>query len=99
MQNLIQNSGMDIKEFAITYRIPYNTVRQWANGTRKAPIYVKKLIEENLRLKTKGVQLKIKEEICQNCEKYENITWYSGNCKINGIKFTNETCENFCKKI
>ena len=46
MQELIKNSGLSIKEFSEKYEIPYNSVRQWYNGERKAPEYIKKLIEK-----------------------------------------------------
>lgn len=48
MKELIEKSGLSIKEFAEKYEIPYNTVRQWYNGERKMPRYLKNLIEDNL---------------------------------------------------
>lgn len=60
MRKLIEQTGMTIREFSEYYSIPYNTVRQWYNGIAKCPDYLKKLIEENRELKSKGKQLKIK---------------------------------------
>ena len=46
MKQIIEQSGKTIKEFAEFYEIPYNTVRQWYNGERSAPLWVKSLIEK-----------------------------------------------------
>lgn len=54
MKNLIEKLNLTIKEFAELYEIPYNTVRQWYNGTRQAPLYIKKMIETIIELKSKG---------------------------------------------
>lgn len=59
MKNLINNLGLSIKEFAEIYEIPYNTVRQWYNGQRQAPQYIKKMIEVIIELKSKGKQLEL----------------------------------------
>ncbi len=59
MQEVIKNSGMTIKEFSKYYEIPYNTVRQWFNETRKAPNWLIKLFKENAELKSSGKQLSI----------------------------------------
>ncbi len=59
MQDLIKESGMTIREFSEYYDIPYNTVLQYYNGNRKAPNWVVKLFKENIKLKSKGEQLKL----------------------------------------
>jgi DNA-binding transcriptional regulator YiaG len=59
MQEVIKNSNMTIKEFSNYYEIPYNTVREWYNGNRKAPNWVVKLFKENAKLKTNGKQLNL----------------------------------------
>ena len=59
MQELIKQSGMTIKEFSEFYEIPYNTVRQWANGTRKAPSWITKIINKA----AKGTQININDII------------------------------------
>ena len=59
MQKFIQESGMSLKEFSYYYEIPYNTVREWYNGNRKAPKWVIKLFKENAELKSSGKQLSL----------------------------------------
>lgn len=44
------------KEFCELYEIPYITVTQWERGERTPPAYLIKLIKENIRLKTNGIQ-------------------------------------------
>lgn len=61
MKNLINEMDMSIKEFAETFKIPYNTVRQWYNEERKPPIYIKEMIKKIIELKSQGrKQLKFK---------------------------------------
>ena len=55
MKEIIKQSGKSLKEFAEFYEIPYNTVRQWYNGERKAAPWIKKLIQRS----ASGEQLKI----------------------------------------
>lgn len=62
MKKLIEELNLTIKEFAELYEIPYNTVRQWYNGKRQAPPYIKKMIETIIELKSKGKQLKFEYE-------------------------------------
>lgn len=64
MKNLIEKLNLTIKEFAELYEIPYNTVRQWYNGTRQAPQYIKKMIETIIELKSNGKQMPIKTGTC-----------------------------------
>lgn len=45
MQKVIKESGLTIKEFSELYEIPYNTVRQWANGTRQAPKWLVRIFK------------------------------------------------------
>ena len=45
MKEFIEKSGLTAAEFAKQYGIPYNTVRQWAEGIRKPPDWLKKLFE------------------------------------------------------
>lgn len=86
MKNLIEKLNLSIKEFAELYEIPYNTVRQWYNGTRQAPPYIKKLIEEITELKSSGIQLNIFNEKNDITEKgirrtisvFEYIIYYKG---------------------
>lgn len=59
MQEVIKKSNMTIKEFSNYYEIPYNTVREWFNGNRKAPNWVVKLFKENIELKKNGKQLSL----------------------------------------
>lgn len=57
MKKLIKESGMTIRQFSEHYEIPYNTVRQWYNGTRQAPSWIRGLIEKA----ASGIQLKFEE--------------------------------------
>ena len=66
MQELIKQSGLKLKEFAEKYEIPYNTIRQWYNGERQAPIYIKKMIQE---LNNNKNQMYFKKYILQQKQK------------------------------
>ena len=59
MKEILQQLGMSFKEFSEHYEIPYNTVRQWAQGTRKPPIYVIKLLNEKIEHEKKGKQISL----------------------------------------
>ena len=59
MQDLIKESGMSIKEFSEYYGIPYNTVREYYNGNRKAPEWVVKLMREKIEREKCGTQLSL----------------------------------------
>lgn len=73
MKKLIEELNLSIKEFAELYEIPYNTVRQWYNDTRQAPPYIKKMIEELIKLKTKGKQISFEENLDEKFLHYEKI--------------------------
>lgn len=45
MKTFIAKSGLTPAQFAKKYDIPYNTVRQWAEGLRSAPEWLKKLFQ------------------------------------------------------
>lgn len=63
IKNLKDSLNLTTKEFAESFEIPYNTVRQWINGERNCPTYIinmlKKLIEfqksESNHSKTKEI--------------------------------------------
>lgn len=57
MQEIIKESGMTIREFSNHYEIPYNTVREWYNGNRKAPNWVIKIFKAYIEMKKQGQQL------------------------------------------
>lgn len=61
-KELLKELNLTIKDFAELYEIPYNTVRQWYNGTRQAPPYIKKMIETIIELKSKGKQMNLWDE-------------------------------------
>lgn len=73
MKKLIEELNLTIKEFAELYKIPYNTVRQWYNGQRQAPPYIKKMIETIIELKSKGKQLSFEDELDERFLRYEKI--------------------------
>lgn len=37
--------GLNLKEFAVWYGIPYRTLQGWIAGERKCPPYVRELLE------------------------------------------------------
>ena len=45
---LLESSGMNIKEFAEYFEIPYRTIQNWKLGVRECPEYVLKLMEYKL---------------------------------------------------
>ena len=45
MKEFIEKSGLTTAQFAKKYDIPYNTVRQWAEGIRKAPNWLTRLFK------------------------------------------------------
>lgn len=51
MKEIIELSGLKIKDFAKKFEIPYNTVRQWYNGEREAPEWIKKIIKKEITYK------------------------------------------------
>lgn len=61
MKDLIKNHIRGVKGFAEDYGIPYNTVCQWANGTRKPPEWLTKLLY-SMRDKQDIKQIEIKNE-------------------------------------
>ena len=67
MKNIIEKSGMTLKEFSIKFEIPYNTVSQWYRGERNAPKWVKNLIEEKLSYKPLLDELYCEENIEYFC--------------------------------
>jgi len=38
-------TGLNMKEFATRYNIPYRTIQNWELGTRECPEYVLELLE------------------------------------------------------
>lgn len=72
MKELINNHIRGIKGFAEEYGIPYNTVRQWANGTRNAPKWLVKLFKQNC------YQVNIFEVITR--KKFPKIAKYIDKC-------------------
>lgn len=44
---MMMKYNLTIKGMSEKYKIPYNTVRQWCNGSRKMPKYLFELIEKN----------------------------------------------------
>lgn len=74
MKEFIEKSGKSLKEFSQHYGIPYNTVQQWANGTRNAPSWMKGLIEKVAN----GTQLEIEYPTLFSIEFLdEDGIWYT----------------------
>lgn len=103
MQEFIRQSKLSIKEFSELYGIPYNTVRQWANGERKAPEWVKTFVKRLEKLQTKGEQIEIdirkkyylhylNDELCYIYENIENAKkWQSFSKNVSKCKNTKIT--------
>lgn len=47
---LKEESGMNWKQFAEYFQIPYRTVQDWERGNRKMPDYLLRLMEYKLRI-------------------------------------------------
>lgn len=69
MNEILKQLGMNYKQFSEYYEIPYNTVRQWANGSRTPPSYVLKLLNEKIERETNGEQLNFFNKGCLYCKK------------------------------
>lgn len=69
MNEILKKLSMTMKEFSNHYEIPYHTVRQWVNGTRKPPAYVIRLLNEKIERESKGEQLNFFNKGCLYCKK------------------------------
>lgn len=49
---LKENSGMNWKEFAEYFEIPYRTMQDWEHGKRTMPHYLLRLMEYKLRMES-----------------------------------------------
>ena len=47
-KELRQSSGMNLKQFADYFEIPYRTVQNWEGGQRTCPDYLLKLMQYKL---------------------------------------------------
>lgn len=50
--NLRNSAGMNRREFADYFEIPYRTVQEWELGNRKMPEYLLRLMIYKLRMET-----------------------------------------------
>lgn len=44
-KELLERSGMNMKQFSDYFKIPYRTVQDWKSGARKCPDYLLSLIQ------------------------------------------------------
>lgn len=44
-REVLENSGMNMKQFSDYFEIPYRTVQDWKSGARKFPDYLLSLIQ------------------------------------------------------
>ncbi len=49
---LKDESGMNWKQFAEYFQIPYRTVQDWERGNRRMPDYLLRLMEYKLKIET-----------------------------------------------
>ena len=47
-KSLLEQSGMNMKQFSERFNIPYRTVQNWSSGERQAPEYVLELLKFRL---------------------------------------------------
>lgn len=45
---ILEESGMSLKQFGEFFKIPYRTLQHWKSGTRSCPEYVLELIKYRL---------------------------------------------------
>jgi DNA-binding transcriptional regulator YiaG len=53
-KELREASGMNMKQFAEYFEIPYRTVQNWENGVNKCPEYLLKLMQYKLEKEKAG---------------------------------------------
>ena len=58
---LRKNMGMNRRQFAEYFGIPYRTVQDWELGNRKMPEYLLRLIEYKAKVEIDEIGLTIKE--------------------------------------
>lgn len=51
---LRESSGMNLKQFAEFFEIPYRTAQNWENGVNKCPDYLVKLMRYKLEKERAG---------------------------------------------
>lgn len=59
---LRSSTGMNRREFADYFEIPYRTVQEWELGNRKIPEYLLRLMEYKVRIEHKNDVLNNQED-------------------------------------
>ena len=49
LEEIMKQSGMNMKQFSEYFNIPYRTVQNWKAGIRKCPDYVLELMQYKLQ--------------------------------------------------
>lgn len=62
-KELREQSGMNMKQFAAHFEIPYRTIQNWEAGVNKCPEYLLKLMK--FRLDHEQVTYKIKKSLSE----------------------------------
>lgn len=52
-KELRYNSGMNLKQFSLYFKIPYSTIQNWEGGHRKCPEYLIDLMQYKLNNENK----------------------------------------------
>ena len=86
IEKLRNSLSMTTKDFAEHFGIPYNTVRQWVNGERKAPEYVISMLQKLIECKTQG------EQICLFTPKKEKYGFSTPNYIVQWNYCNDEHC-------
>ena len=53
-KELRESSGMNLKQFAAYFEIPYRTAQNWENGVNKCPEYLLKLMRYKIENEKAG---------------------------------------------
>ncbi len=48
-KDLLEQSGMNMRQFSEYFKIPYRTVQDWKNGISRCQPYLQELIEYKLK--------------------------------------------------
>ena len=48
MKEILARYGLNMREASDLLHIPYRTIQNWCNGTRKCPVYIIELVEFRL---------------------------------------------------
>lgn len=62
LMNLRQSTGMNRREFAEYFEIPYRTIQEWELGNRRIPEYLLRLMTYKIGIEDEKGNLNIRKE-------------------------------------